>query len=253
LIGLPVHGNRKEGKPMRIDPAALAKSIGSLYDLDAEHNLDRAVQDAVTAAKVLFRADGAGLMLVDADGRLRWASASDERAQAAEDNQELFGQGPCMAAFAEVAPMQMRDARVEPEWGEITLVMAAEEVLASLSVPVEMNGSPIGTLDVYSATPRDWDASEVSAVQAYAGLVANLLVSAVAAHAKGELAGQLQIALDHRVLIEQAKGALMAHEGVDERAAFERIRIMARSSNRTAAAVAKELLAAMTQRTSNQP
>src|SRR3954454_6456525 len=151
---------------MRIDPAALAKSIGSLYDLDAEHNLDRAVQDAVTAAKLLFRADGAGLMLVDADGRLRWASASDERAQSAEDNQELFGQGPCMAAFAEVTPMQMRDARVEPEWGEITLVMAAEQILASLSVPVEMHGSPIGTLDVYSVAPREWDASEVSAVQA---------------------------------------------------------------------------------------
>ena len=157
-----------------------------------------------------------------------------------------------MAAFAEMAPMQMRDARVEPEWGEITLVMAAEEVLASLSVPVEMNGSPIGTLDIYSAAPRDWDASEVSAVQAYAGLVANLLVSAVAAHAKGQLAAQLQIALDHRVLIEQAKGALMAREGLDERAAFERIRIMARSSNRTAAAVARELLATVTQRTGNQ-
>jgi signal transduction protein with GAF and PtsI domain len=238
---------------MRIDPAALAKSIGSLYDLDAEHNLDRAVQDAVTAAKLLFRADGAGLMLVDADGRLRWASASDERAQSAEDNQELFGQGPCMTAFAEVAPMQMRDARVEPEWGEITLVMAAEQILASLSVPVEMHGSPIGTLDVYSVAPREWDASEVSAVQAYAGLVANLLVSAVTAHAKGILAAQLQIALDHRVLIEQAKGALMAREGLDERAAFERIRIMARSSNRTAAAVARELLATVTQRTDSQP
>ena len=102
---------------MRIDPAALAKSIGSLDNLDAEFNLSQSLQSAVMAAKALFRADGAGLMLADANGRLRWASASDERAEAAEDIQELSGQGPCQVAFAQAAPAAMRDAKVEPHWG----------------------------------------------------------------------------------------------------------------------------------------
>jgi hypothetical protein len=35
----------------------------------------------VQAAKQLFDADAAGVMLVDIDGSLRWASASDQRAQ----------------------------------------------------------------------------------------------------------------------------------------------------------------------------
>jgi hypothetical protein len=42
-------------------------------------------------------------------------------------------------------------------------------------------------------------------LQAYAGVVASLLRAAAAA-TKGELAEQLQWALGHRVLIEQAKG-----------------------------------------------
>jgi GAF domain-containing protein len=238
---------------MRIDPADLAKSIGSLDSLDAEDNLERSLQAAVVAAKALFNADGAGLMLADAEGRLRWATATDERARVAEDTQEALGQGPCQVAFTQAAPAAMRDARVEPQWGEITLVLTDAEIRAAVSVPVEANGGPIGTLDIYAAEPRDWDASEISAVQAYAGIVATLLVSAVAAHANGRLARQLQVALEHRVLIEQAKGVLMERDGVDAPAAFERIRSTARSSRRTVAEIARELLASVTRRTGRRP
>jgi len=138
---------------------------------------------------------------------------------------------------------------VEPQWGEITLIFADARIRAALSVPVEARGGPIGTLDVYAAEPRDWDASEIGAVQAYAGILANLLVSAIDAHARGRLAQQLPSALDRRLLIEQAKGVLMERDGVDAPAAFERIRTSARSSRRTAADVARELLASVTRRT----
>lgn len=147
----------------------------------------------------------------------------------------------------------MRDARAEPHWGEITLVLTDAEIRAAVSVPVEANGGPIGSLDVYVAEPRDWDASEISAVQAYAGIIANLLVSAVAAHANGRLAKQLQVALEHRVLIEQAKGVLMERDGVDAPAAFERIRTTARSSRRSAAEIARDLLTSMARPNGRRP
>ncbi len=50
----------------------------------------------------------------------------------------------------------------------------------------------IGTLDICSSAPWDWDDSEIAAAQAYAGLVASLLAAAVTAHVKGRLASQLQ-------------------------------------------------------------
>jgi hypothetical protein len=49
------------------------------------------------------------------------------------------------------------------------------------------------------------DPSEVAALQAYAGLVASLLMAAVTAQVRGRLADQLQAALEHRWLIEQAR------------------------------------------------
>ena len=122
-------------------------------------------------------------------------------------------------------------------------VLAKSDVLAAVSVPVELEGGPIGTLDIYSAKPREWDNSEVSALQAYAAIVAGLLGAAVAAHARGRLAQQLQAALEHRSLIERAKGILMARDDIDSATAFERLRSAARSSRRPLTDVVRDVIA----------
>src|ERR687890_735685 len=160
---------------MPIDPTDLAKSIGALGSLDPERGLALTLQQIADAAKQLFAADGAGLMLVDAEGQLRWASASDQSAQTIEDGQERLAQGPCAVAFSQRLPAAIRDVRTEPEWQEFTQILLSEGISAALSVPVELDGGVIGTLDIYAAEPRDWDPSAVAAPQAYAGLVASLL------------------------------------------------------------------------------
>jgi GAF domain-containing protein len=226
---------------MPIDPTDLAKSIGALGSLDPERGLAPTLQQIADATKQLFAADAAGLMLVDAEGQLRWASASDQTAQALEDGQEKLAQGPCAVAFSQRLPAAIRDIRTERDWAEFTQVLLAEGICAALSVPVELDGGVIGTLDIYAAEPRDWDPSEVAALQAYAGLVASLLSAAVTAQVKGRLADQLQAALEHRWLIEQAKGVLMGREHLDAQTAFERLRGAARSSTRRLADVAKDV------------
>ena len=73
----------------------------------------------------------------------------------------------------------------EPQWGRITDVATGQEMRAGLSVPVQLEGGPIGGLDLYSAEPRDWDQAEISAAQVYAALAATLLSQAAAAQVKG--------------------------------------------------------------------
>jgi GAF domain-containing protein len=226
---------------MPIDPTDLAKSIGALGSLHPERGLARTLQQVTDGAKQLFRADAAGLMLIDAEGQLRWASASDQTAQTVENEQERLAQGPCAVAFSQRLPAAIRNIHTEPDWAEFTQVLVSEGVCAALSVPVELDGGIIGTLDIYAAEARDWDPSEVAALQAYAGLVASLLSAATTAQVKGRLADQLQAALEHRWLIEQAKGVIMGREQVDAQAAFERLRGAARSSTRRLADVAKDV------------
>jgi hypothetical protein len=74
-------------------------------------------------------------------------------------------------------------------------------------------------------------------------VVASLLAAAVTAQVKGRLANQLQAALEHRWLVEQAKGMLMGREHLDAQAAFERLRRAARSSSRRVADVARDVTA----------
>jgi GAF domain-containing protein len=230
---------------MPIDPAMLAKSIGTLADLDPTRDLAATLQQAVDAAKRLFDAEASGIMLADLDGQLRWATASDQRAQILEDNQEVFAAGPCMEAFTTGRPAAMHDATLERRWGEITLTFVEVQIRSGLSVPVELGGGPIGSLDVYASEPRGWDDSEVTALQTYAGVVASLLGAAAKAQVKGALADQLQTALDSRAVIERGKGALMERERLDEQEAFTHLRRAARSSGRKLTEVAAEVAAGL--------
>jgi hypothetical protein len=217
---------------MPIDPSMLATSIATLTDLDPERDLAATLEQTAVAAKQLFQVDAAGIMLGDADGRLRWASASDPLAQALEDNQETFAAGPCLQAFASGQPAVIGDATLEPRWGEITLALVELQIRSALSVPVQLGGGPIGTLDVYVAAPGGWDATQVSALQTYAGLVATLLGTAAKAQRSGRVAEQLQVALEARSMLERAQVGLMELERLDDQQAFINLRRAARSSSR---------------------
>jgi GAF domain-containing protein len=217
---------------MPIDPATLAKSLATLTDLNPQRDLAATLDQAVVAAKQLFQVDAAGIMLGDADGRLRWASASDPLAQALEDNQEALAGGPCLHAFASGQPAVIDDATLEPRWGEITLALTELQIRSGLSVPIQLGGGPIGTLDVYAAAPGGWDATEVSALQTYAGLIATLLGTAARAERSGRVAEQLQVALKARSMLERARVALMELERLDDQQAFIDLRRAARSSSR---------------------
>ncbi len=59
---------------------------------------------------------------------------------------------------------------------------------------------------------------------------------------KSQLAAQLQSGLESRVLIEQAKGVVMERHGLDDQAAFTRLRRQARSASRRLAEVAREII-----------
>jgi hypothetical protein len=120
-----------------------------------------------------------------------------------------------------------------------------EAVAGDLSVPVEVGGGPVGTLDVYVTAPREWDDSAAAALQAYAGLVASLLVATVTAPVTGRLADQLRAALAHRSLIEQAVQLLVDREHLDPPAALGWLETSARSFGRTLVEVAHAVVGGM--------
>lgn len=91
---------------MRIEPAALAKAIGALDEVNLNRGLGPSVLQLMTMVKQLFDADAVGLMLVDAEGMLRWAAASDQQAEQLEQAQEALAQGPVTMRSGSGRPCQ---------------------------------------------------------------------------------------------------------------------------------------------------
>ena len=131
---------------MPIDPALLATSIEALGDLDPEPDLPASLQRAVTAAKQLLNADAAGITLTDTTGELHWASGSDQRAQAVENDREACAAGPCAEAFTTGRPAVMYDAYQERRrggpWGEVSLAMSRGRPSASPSTSAMARSAP---------------------------------------------------------------------------------------------------------------
>jgi len=195
------------------------------------------LQQVLDAAKTLFRAHGAR---VDGDrpGQvLRWGTATD--AQILETAQERLGEGPCVEAFEKGTLQLIADTAAEERWPELTRVLRHDGVHAVLSVPVQVAQGTVGSLNFYLAEPHEWDHSERNAAEVYGRLAGALLGSALTAELQGQLIEQLQWALEHRVLVEQAKGILMGRENISADVAYQRMRSAARSSRRPVAEVAR--------------
>jgi GAF domain-containing protein len=228
---------------MSIDRDALARSVARLEGVDlAGTGLDAALELVVAETDNLFGVDGAGLMLPSEDGVLRYVAASDEPGRMLEAIQEQIGEGPCIDAFLEDAPVRADDLGTDPRWPSAGPMAAGHGVRAVLGVPVDLRQGPVGTLNVYAAQPHGWDDGDVAAIQAYTRVIASLLRAAVQAHVSGRAATQLQHALDHRSLIEQAKGVIMERRGLDQQAAFELLRAQARSTRRRLDEVARQTI-----------
>jgi GAF domain-containing protein len=216
---------------MSIDDAALALSLRRLaVSGDDNGSVVSALERVVSACVDLFGVSGAGVLICDEQDMLRYVAASDGPGRLLEQTEAEAGEGPCTQAFVEARVVTTRDLTAEPErWPVLADAMASQPVRAILGTPVVLGGVPVGTLDVYYDRAHDWDDTEVAALARYAEVIATTLGAALQAHTAGELARQLQYALDYRVMIERAVGFLMARRSMDAVAAFNALRTSARS------------------------
>ena len=196
----------------------------------------------VEATRTVVGVDGTGLTLISEDGQPRWVAVSDAAMQLLEEVQHDFGEGPCLAAFAEDRVVAVEDLRRELVWDRIAVVVRQLQVRGVLSAPVRLGDQPVGSLNVYASQPRAWSPAEVQALGAFAVVTAELVRTAVELANHQLEVGQLRRALSSRVWIEQAKGVVAATEGVTLEQAFDQLRGRARSSSRKLADVAQEVI-----------
>jgi GAF domain-containing protein len=230
---------------MAISAGGLREALDQLADLRSNPvTVEEALERVVATADTLFGVDGTALMLVDRDQTLRNLAVSDARAALLEELQAEHDEGPGLAAFEDKKPVAADDLTTEDRWPAFAPAAASGGLLAVLASPIPYSDQAVGVVAVFAGEAHPWSGPEREAIVAFTELAALLILNAMEAAERGKLAGELQVALDSRVVIEQAKGVLVGRHGLTTRQAFDRLRRQARDQRRPLSQVARDVVSA---------
>lgn len=195
---------------------------------DVNHVLYQLSDDVTDVLGVL----GGGVSLLE-DGTMRYGTASNERVARVERLQDRFDEGPCKLAATTGSPVVVDDLRRQCDrWPRFAPPAIERGLLAVLGIPMHIDGTTLGALNIYDDRARAWSDEELDTARLLADMATATIVMTDQLRSTELLASQLQHALDSRVVIEQAKGIVARARDVDVAVAFELLRRRARSTNR---------------------
>jgi GAF domain-containing protein len=213
----------------------LAQAFVELADtLVAGYDLMEFLQTLTDRCVKLLEVDAAGLLLADSRGALRLIAASTEQARVVELFQIQNDEGPCLDCYRSGQAVIVSDIRSDqaaarwPQFAAATREMGYAGVHA---IPMRLRDQVIGTLNLFKIVPNGLDPSVVVAATALVDVATIGILQERAVRQQEVVAGQLQRALNSRVIIEQAKGVLAERLRVTPDEAFVLLRRYARDHN----------------------
>ena len=228
---------------MAVDLEEFGAALAELSRLRfGDMRVEDAMHEIVQTTHAIFGVTGAGLMLADGEHHLRNAAVSDERLRHLEDLQIYHGEGPCITAFEDHELVGAEDLTQEQRWPRFTAAAVNRGIRAVLASPLPYNQNAVGVVAVLSEQRHPWSPEGELALLALTDLAALLIASMMQGEQQSRLAAQLQLALNTRAVIEQAKGVLVAQHGLSPHEAYRQLRDQARSERRKLAAVSADVV-----------
>lgn len=193
----------------------------------------------VTLCAELLQVSAAGLLLLDDQGAVSLAAAVPGQARALELAQLDDSEGPGLDCHRSGMPVHCVDlAAAGAGWPRFAPAARAAGFRSVHSIPLLLRGEALGAIDLFFVTAGSLTADTAELAQALAAITAVGLQHRRTISRHEVVIGQLQTALDSRILIEQAKGVLAerSHTSVD--VAFAALRGHARRAGRKLVEVA---------------
>lgn len=214
-----------------------AEALLQRYDIG--HVLYRLTDQAVDVLGV----QGAGVSLREGPDTLQFVAATDDRASRVEIAQVDARDGPCYEAFRSGHVITVADLDGDQRWPRFRDAALEQGYRSVMGIPMPVSTQRIGALDLYRTAPGEWSPEEHDVAQLLANVASGYVFNWRSLHEQETLAGQLQHALDSRVIIEQAKGVLAERHGVDAGTAFQVLRKHSRSTSNPLHDVARQVVA----------
>lgn len=185
-----------------------------LGQADVQQTLQKIVDLAV---ETIEGCDHAGITFLKG-GKGTTPAASDDVPTAVDAIQFDTGEGPCLSAIREHEVFESPDLRLEDRWPSFAPRANDETGVSSmLCFRLFVEGDTLGALNLYSKAVDAFDEHSRTVGLVFAAHAAIALSTAI--HEE-----QMDEALQSRDLIGQAKGILMAREGVTADQAFDMLR-----------------------------
>ncbi|RZS80155.1 GAF domain-containing protein [Motilibacter rhizosphaerae] len=193
------------------------------------------------AREAIGPAEDVSLTLLEGE-RAFTAAHTGQLALDADELQYERGAGPCMDAARAGVVLVVSDMATEERWPSYAPAAAAKGVGSSLSVPLPVQVSTIGGLNVYSTSTHAFDDPDVVALsQRVAQLAAVVIANATSYASALDQARQLSEAMASRAVIEQAKGIIMGARRCSADDAFAELARASQHANRKLRDLAVEI------------
>jgi GAF domain-containing protein len=215
----------------------VARDLSELSrELEAESDSSAVMQRILQAAvDEIGGAVGAAITLLE-HGQLSSPAHSSEQARAVGVAESETGEGPCVDTSRHEVTLRSDDLRDEPRWPKWAAAAVENGVLSAMSFQLFVEGDSMGALDVFGDHPNAFDEEAENT-----GLL--LASHAAIAMASTRQVENMQIAIDNRDLIGQAKGILMERYKIRAGQAFDLIVASSRATHKKVRVVADQLVA----------
>jgi GAF domain-containing protein len=231
--------NRPDDRQQRVERMFVLLADTLTEDFDISDLLDQLAHACVE----LLGATAAGILLADPGTTLRVVAASNESSRLLEAIQIQGQSGPCLEAYASGRPVGVPDlAGAADRWPEFVERAAGLGFASVHAFPMRLRSEVIGAVNLFHASRTTLAADNTRVAQALADIATISVIQMRMMRERMEVAEQLQLALNSRIVIEQAKGMLAEVGHLEMGRAFDALRRYARDRNLRLTGVAEAIV-----------
>ncbi|CAH0245559.1 hypothetical protein SRABI26_03008 [Arthrobacter sp. Bi26] len=158
-------------------------------------------------------------------------ASSSPAAQAMDEIQYTFGDGPCMTASREQETVHVEDLDLDGRWPQYAATVRGHGFRSILALPFLLEGETQAALNLYSHRPGRFDDRATELARDFVHQTSMALRLAVRFAHSSETAADLKASLETRTAIDVAVGIIMAQNRCSQDEAFELLKSASSARN----------------------